>query len=162
MPPAPEAVDEFLADDRADAFERPVDRALDSPAYGERWGRHWLDVAGYADSNGYAEADSPRPHAWRYRDYVINSLNADKPWNQFIVEQLAGDELAGVTQENATAKALDPRVQELLAATGFLQMAPDGTGDEVADKNLARNQAVAETLKVVSSSLIGLSVGCAQ
>jgi mono/diheme cytochrome c family protein len=162
MPPSAEAVEEFLDDPRADAYERLVDRLLDSPAYGERWGRHWLDVAGYADSNGYAEADSPRPHAWRYRDYVVRSFNDDKPWNEFVVEQLAGDELAGVTAENAVAKATDPRVQELLAATGFLQMAPDGTGDEVPDQNLARNQTVAETLKIVSTSLMGLSVGCAQ
>jgi hypothetical protein len=162
MPPSPEAVDEFLADDRADAYERLVDRVLDSPGYGERWGRHWLDVAGYADSNGYAEADSARPHAWRYRDYVIRAFNDDKPWNEFIVEQLAGDELAGVTAENAVAKAADPRVQELLAATGFLQMAPDGTGDEVPDVKLARNQTIAETIKIVSTSLLGLSVGCAQ
>ncbi len=162
MPPSPEAVEEFLEDPCADAYERLVDRVLDSPAYGERWGRHWLDVAGYADSNGYAEADSPRPHAWRYRDYVVRAFNDDKPWNEFVVEQMAGDELAGVTAENAVAKATDPRVQELLAATGFLQMAPDGTGDEVADQNLARNQTVAETLKIVSTSLMGLSVGCAQ
>jgi hypothetical protein len=162
LPPTPEAVDEFLADDSPDAYDRLVDRVLESPSYGERWGRHWLDVAGYADSNGYAEADSLRPQAWRYRDYVIRSCNDDKPWNQFIVEQLAGDELAGVTQENAVAKAADSRVQELLTATGFLRMAPDGTGDEVADQNLARNQVMAETVKIVSSAFLGLTVGCAQ
>jgi hypothetical protein len=162
MPPSPEAVDEFLTDNRADAYERLVDRVLDSPQYGERWGRHWLDVAGYADSNGYAETDSPRPHAWRYRDYVIRAFNEDKSWNDFIVEQLAGDELAGVTVENAVAKAADTHVQVLLAATGFLQMAPDGTGDEIPDAKLARNQTIAETIKIVSSSLLGLSVGCAQ
>ena len=162
LPPTPEDVDSFLADKSPDAYERLVDRLLDSPRYGERWGRHWLDVAGYADSNGYAAVDSPRPHTWRYRDYVIRSLNADKPWNEFIVEQLAGDELAGVTQENAVAKALDGRVQDLLAATGFLRQAPDGTGDDSGDQNLARNQVVAETLKIVSTSLLGLSVGCAQ
>ena len=87
----------FLADTSPDAYEKVVDRLLASPAYGERWARHWLDVAGYADSNGFAEADSLRPQAWRYRDYVIRSFNADKPWNEFIVEQLAGDELAGAT-----------------------------------------------------------------
>lgn len=162
MPPSPEAVEEFLADEREDAYERLVDRVLDLPAYAERWGRHWLDVAGYADSNGYAEADSPRPHAWRYRDYVIRAINDDKPWNEFIVEQIAGDELAGVTAENAVEKARDERVQELLAATGFLQMAPDGTGDEVPDQQLARNQTVAEMMKIVSTSIMGLSVGCAQ
>jgi hypothetical protein len=162
IPPAPEAVEEFLADESSDAYERLIDRLLDSPAYGERWGRHWLDVAGYADSNGYAEADSARPHAWRYRDYVIRAFNSDKPWNEFITEQLAGDELANVTQENAVTKALDPRIQELLSATGFLQMAPDGTGDDAGDQKLARNQTIAETIKIVSTSLMGLSIGCAQ
>ncbi len=162
VPPAPEEVDAFLADNSPDAYERLIDRLLESDAYGERWARHWLDVAGYADSNGYAEADSVRPHAWRYRDYVIRAFNADKPWTEFITEQLAGDELARVTQENAVAKAVDSRVQELLAATGFLRMAPDGTADEVPDQNDARNQVVAETIKVVSSSLLGLTVGCAQ
>ena len=152
----------FLSDPSPGAYEKIIDRLLDSPQYGERWGRHWLDAAGYADSNGFTESDSVRPHAWRYRDYVIRAFNADQPWNEFIVEQLAGDELAGVTHENAAAKAVDPRTQELLAATGFLRMAPDGTGDGPADQNLARNQVLAETLKVVSSSLLGLTVGCAQ
>jgi hypothetical protein len=162
LPPNPEQVDEFLADNSPDAYERLIDRLLESEAYGECWARHWLDVAGYADSNGYAEADSVRPHAWRYRDYVIRAFNANKPWTDFITEQLAGDELARVTQENAVAKAVDSRVQELLTATGFLRMAPDGTADEVPDQNAARNQVIAETIKVVSSSLLGLTVGCAQ
>jgi hypothetical protein len=162
LPPTPEAVDEFVAETSPDAYERLIDRLLENPAYGERWARHWLDVAGYADSNGYAEADSARPHAWRYRDYVIRSLNADKSWRDFITEQLAGDELAGVTQENAAAKAADSRVQELLTATGFLRMAPDGTADEVPNKNEARNHVLAETIKIVSSSLLGMTVGCAQ
>ena len=162
LPPTPEVVEAFARDESPDAYDKLVDRALDSPAYGERWGRHWLDVAGYADSNGFAEADSVRPHAWRYRDYVIRSFNEDKPWNRFITEQLAGDELAGVTQANAVAKARDPRARELLEATGFLRLAPDGTGDDVPDQNLARNQVIAETIKIVSSSLLGLTVGCAQ
>ena len=84
LPPTPEEVEAFLADTSPVAFEKVVDRLLDSPAYGERWGRHWLDVAGYADSNGYTEVDSARPHAWRYRDYVIRAFNEDKPWNEFI------------------------------------------------------------------------------
>ncbi len=162
LPPTPEAVAEFVADQSPDAYGRLVDRLLELPEYGERWARHWLDVTGYADSNGYAEADSVRPHAWRYRDYVIRSLNADKSWKDFITEQLAGDELAGVTQEDAAEKAADSRVQELLAATGFLRMAPDGTADEVPNQNEARNQVVAETIKIVSSSLLGMTVGCAQ
>ena len=162
FPPPPEGVDAFLSDQSPDAYEKLINRLLGSAQYGERWGRHWLDAAGYADSNGFTESDSVRPHAWRYRDYVIRAFNTDQPWNEFIVEQLAGDELAGVTHENAAVRASDPRTQALLAATGFLRMAPDGTGDAPPDQNLARNQVMAETLKVVSSSLLGLTVGCAQ
>jgi len=162
LPPTPEEVEAFLADESDDAYDKLVDRLLGSERYGERWGRHWLDVAGYADSNGHVEADSPRPQAWRYRDYVIRSFNAGKPWDQFITEQLAGDELAGVAAENAQEKAANPQARELLEATGFLRMAPDGTGDEVPDQNIARNQVMAETVKIVSSSLLGLSVGCAE
>jgi hypothetical protein len=119
-------------------------------------------VAGYADSNGQVEADSLRPHAWRYRDYVVDSLNADKPWDLFLTEQLAGDELAGVVDGETQEAVLDPTRRELLVATGFLRTAPDGTGDRPADAILARNEVVAEQLKVVSSSLLGLTVGCAQ
>ena len=160
--PTPEESDAFLADTASDAYEKVVDRLLASSAYGERWARHWLDAAGYADSNGYSEADSPRPNAWRYRDYVIRSLNADKPWTDFITEQLAGDELAGATQADTQQAVLDPQTRDDLIATAFLRMAPDGTGDPVDDQNLARNQVVAEEIKVVSSSLLGLTVGCAQ
>lgn len=162
LPPTPEEMEAFLQDASLDAYEKQVDRLLASPRYGERWGRHWLDAAGYADSNGYAEADSPRAHAWHYRDYVIKAVNEDKPWDQFLQEQLAGDELAGVTHENALQRIHDPGVAELLTATGFLRMVPDGTGDGPADQNLARNQVMAETLKVVGSSLLGLTIGCAQ
>ena len=162
LPPTPEDVDAFLADTSPDAYEKVVDRLLASPAYGERWARHWLDIAGYADSNGFSEVDSPRLHAWRYRDYVIRAFNADKPWNEFIVEQLAGDELAGATQTETQQAVLDPQQRDELVATGFLRMAPDGTGDPGDDMKLARNQVIAEELKVVSSSLLGLTVGCAQ
>ncbi|MGB8166891.1 MAG: PSD1 and planctomycete cytochrome C domain-containing protein [Chthoniobacteraceae bacterium] len=162
LPPKPEELDAFLADTAPDAYEKVVDRLLASPAYGERWARHWLDVAGYADSNGYAEADSPRLHAWRYRDYVIRAFTADKPWNEFIVEQLAGDELAGATQAETQQAVLDPKKRDALTATAFLRMAPDGTGDPGDDMKLARNQVIAEELKVVSSALLGLTVGCAQ
>src|SRR5439155_7570181 len=86
-------VDTFLADCSADAYERMIERCLASPRYGERWGKFWLDAAGYADSNGYFNADSDRPLAWRYRDYVLRSFNADKPYDRFVKEQLAGDEL---------------------------------------------------------------------
>ena len=162
LPPAPAEVDSFVNDTAPDAYEKVVDRLLASQAYGERWARHWLDVAGYADSNGSSEADSPRLHAWRYRDYVIRALNADKPWNEFITEQLAGDELAGATQADTAQAISDPKRRDDLIATAFLRMAPDGTGDPNDDMKLARNQVIAEELKVVSSSLLGLTVGCAQ
>lgn len=155
LPPSPADVASFLADGSPDAYSRLVNRLLDSPQYGERWGRHWLDVAGYADSDGYDENDRERKYAYKYRDYVVRSFNADKPFDQFIIEQLAGDEL--VPQPFANLK---PEQIELLAATGFLRTPPDGTA-AVSDKT-ARNAVVSETLKVVSTSLLGLTVGCAQ
>jgi hypothetical protein len=157
LPPTPEEVEAFLHDDRPDAYARLIDRLLDSPRYGERWGRHWLDVAGYADSDGYNVRDDQREHAWRYRDYVIRAFNDDKPFDRFILEQLAGDELISSPLDNLT-----PEDAELLAATGFLRMAPDGTGGPVDDANIARNETIAETIKIVTSSLMGLTVGCAQ
>jgi mono/diheme cytochrome c family protein len=157
LPPAPEDVDAFLADATPDAYERLVDRHLASPQYGERWGRHWLDVAGYADSDGYTERDPERKYAYKFRDYVIRALNADKPWDAFLREQLAGDELLTPPYTN-----LSPEQADLLAATGFLRMVPDGTGEGGVDQNAARNDVIAETIKVVSSSLLGLTVGCAQ
>jgi hypothetical protein len=162
LPPTPDEVDAFAADKSPDAYEKVVDRLLASQAYGERWARHWLDIAGYADSNGFSEADSLRTDAWRYRDYVIRSFNSDKPWTDFIIEQIAGDELAGATQTDNQQAVLDAQKRDDLIATGFLRMAPDGTGDAVDDAKLARNQVIAEEMKVVSSSLLGLTVGCAQ
>jgi hypothetical protein len=160
--PTAEEVEQFVADDSADAYDRLVERLLESPAYGERWGRHWLDAVGYADSNGHAEADSPRPHAWHYRDHVVRAIQNDKPWSEFLVEQLAGDELAGVVHGETEAAVQDPDRREKLVATGFLRMAPDGTGDPLPDQKLARNEVIAEQVKVVSSALLGLTVGCAQ
>ncbi|HWH77049.1 MAG TPA: DUF1549 domain-containing protein, partial [Candidatus Binatus sp.] len=98
LPPTPAEAEAFLADQAPDAYEKLIDRLLDSPYYGERWGRHWLDVAGYADSDGYSDADPPRASTYKYRDYVIGSFNSDKPFDQFITEQLAGDELAGASR----------------------------------------------------------------
>ena len=157
LPPTPEDVTRFLTDDAPDAYERLIDRLLASPHYGERWGRHWLDVAGYADSEGYSNDDPVRKFAYKYRDYCIQSLNVDKPFDQFIQEQLAGDEMAGPPYDN-----LSPDRVEKLVATGFLRMAPDGTGSRGVVKALASNQVIAETIKIVSTSLLGLSVGCAQ
>src|SRR5207244_8521590 len=98
LPPSPEEVDAFVADHSADAYEKVVDRLLASPHYGEHWARHWLDLVRYAESNSF-ERDGAKPNVWRYRDYVIHSLNEDKPYDQFIREQLAGDELGPVTPE---------------------------------------------------------------
>ncbi|MBX7165739.1 MAG: PSD1 and planctomycete cytochrome C domain-containing protein [Pirellulales bacterium] len=156
LPPAAELVARFTSDDAPDAYERLIDELLASPHYGERWARHWLDVAGYADSEGATTSDAPRSWAFKYRDYVIRSLNADKPLDRFIDEQLAGDELAGPVSGDLTSEQI-----ELLTATGFLQMAADGTGSGD-DSPEARNQVMADTLKIVSSSLLGLTVACAQ
>ena len=92
LPPTPQEIDAFLADQSENAFAKVIDRLLESPRYGERWGRHWLDLANYADSHGF-ELDYPRPHAWHYRDYVIQAFNDDTPYDQFLLEQIAGDVL---------------------------------------------------------------------
>ena len=157
LPPTPEEVAEFLRDPSDAGYERLVDRLLDSPAYGERWARHWLDVAGYADSNGGVEADSERPWAWRYRDYVIRAFHEDRPFDDFITEQLAGDELLPSVSPDLAGRDLDR-----LVATGFLRMAPDPTGDGPPEPELARNQVIADTVQIVSSSLLGMTVQCAQ
>jgi mono/diheme cytochrome c family protein len=157
LPPPPGEIKTFIADASPDAWARAIDRLLASPRYGERWGRHWLDVAGYADSEGYSDDDAVREWAFRYRDYVIRSFNADKPFDQFIQEQLAGDEMIAPPYAN-----LSPEAIEKLTATGFLRMAPDGTGSPGVDANVARNQVVADTLQIVCTSLLGLTVHCAQ
>ncbi|MCH2201739.1 MAG: PSD1 and planctomycete cytochrome C domain-containing protein [Fuerstiella sp.] len=155
LPPSDEEADAFLSDVAPGAWERLIERLLRSPHYGERWARHWLDVAGYADSEG-AGADADRPWAWRYRDYVIRSFNQDKSFDQFIVEQLAGDELAGPKNGDFTEEQI-----ELLIATGFLRTAADGTGSGDNDPS-GRNQVMTDTIKIVTTSLMGLSVACAQ
>lgn len=160
--PTPEEVEAFVNDKSPLAYEQLVERLLASKNYGERWARHWLDVVGYADSNGYSEADSVRPQAWRYRDYVIRAMNEDKPWDAFIQEQVAGDELAGATHADFQQAVLDPRRTDQLIATAFLRMAPDGTGDTVDDVKLAKNQVIAEQMKIMTSSLMGMTVACAQ
>lgn len=157
LPPTPDEVEQYLSDSAPDAFERLTDRLLASPHYGERWGRHWLDVAGYADSDGDGSVDTIRPYIYKFRDYVVRSLNADKPLDQFLIEQLAGDELVAPPYTNLT-----PDQTELLVATGFLRMAADPTASGQGDPDTSRNQVVADTIKIVSSSLLGLSVGCAQ
>ncbi len=162
LPPTEEEARALAEAPAAWNYAAAVERLLDSPRYGERWARHWLDVAGYADSDGYSEKDPVRPHAWKYRDYVIDAFNTDKPFDVFIREQLAGDEIA--LKEKLTADAPTPEARarhtQLLRATGFLRMAPDGTGAQ--NDVTTRNDCVADTLKVVSTALYGMTVGCAQ
>ena len=157
LPPTPDEVDDFVSDEQPDACERLIDRLLASPHYGERWARHWLDVVGYADSDGYGEKDLERKWAFKYRDWLVRAFNADRPWDELIREQLAGDELLTPPLRGLTADDADK-----LVATGFLRMAPDGTGDAAVTQDVARNECVAETIKIVSTSLLGLTVGCAQ
>ncbi|MFI4876363.1 MAG: DUF1549 domain-containing protein, partial [Blastopirellula sp. JB062] len=157
LPPEPQWSAELQESEDPARWNKLVDQLLASPHYGERWGRHWLDVAGYADSEGYSDVDAERPHAWRYRDYVIRALNDGMPFDQFIREQLAGDELVTSPMNNLSAEDV-----QRLAATGFLRMAPDGTGGSVDDAKQARNDTIADTIHIVSSSLMSITLSCAQ
>jgi hypothetical protein len=161
LPPDPQEISRFLGDTAPDAYERMVERALASPHYGERWGKFWLDAAGYADSNGYFSADTDRPLAYRYRDYVIRAWNEDMPFDRFIVEQLAGDELSGYQPGGTVTREVIDR----LVATHFLRNAPDGTGesDGNPDEVRADRYAVLEgAAQIVGSALLGLTVQCAR
>ncbi len=147
LPPTPEEVETFLADERDSAYSYLIDRLLSSPHYGEKWGKHWLDVARYADSDGYSN-DYVRPNAWRYRDYVIRSFNQDKPYHQFIKEQLAGDEL-------------DQSSSEMLIATGFLRMGPwEHTGMAIAAET--RQLFLDDVTNIVGETFLSLPLGCAK
>jgi hypothetical protein len=150
LPPTPEEIDAFLADDSPAAFEKVIDRLLASPAYGERWGRHWLDVARYADSNGLDE-NIAHGNAWRYRDYVIRSFNADKPYDQFLLEQLAGDLLPADT----TAARHDQ-----LIATGFLALGPKVLAEP--DEKKMELDIVDEQIDTLGRTVMGLTLGCAR
>lgn len=150
LPPTPEEISAFLNDERPEAYSELIERLLGSPAYGERWGRHWLDVARYADSNGLDE-NIAHGNAWRYRDYVVRSMNADKPFDQFIREQLAGDQLE--------ASSEDAR-NELLTATGFLSIGPK----VLAEVNMPkmRMDIVDEQIDTVGRVFLGMTFGCAR
>jgi cytochrome c553 len=150
LPPTPEEVDEFLKDSSPDAYEKVVDRLLASPAYGERWGRHWLDVVRYGESHGY-EQNHLRPNAWPYRDYVIRAFNVDKPYDRFLVEQLAGDVIGRG----------DPAVEP---ATGFLVA---GVHDTVGNQTVEgqrqdRLNDLDDMVSTVGATFLGLTVGCAR
>ena len=158
LPPDPEEVEAYLRDDSPDAYERVIDRLLASPHYGERWGRYWLDAAGYADSEGNNEADYVRSNAYRYRDYVIRSLNGDKPYDRFLMEQIAGDELF----DYKAAGELTSDQRSKLVATGFLRTAPDGTYDITENFIPARLDVIANQVDIFSSTVMGLTMACAQ
>ncbi|MDF1754449.1 MAG: PSD1 and planctomycete cytochrome C domain-containing protein [Verrucomicrobiales bacterium] len=147
LPPSPEAVDEFLADTDPKAYEKRVDSLLASPHFGERWGRHWLDKARYADSDGY-EKDRPRPNAWHYRDWVIDAINGDMPMDQFTIEQLAGDLLPGAT------------LDQLLATAFHRQTLTNTEGGT--DKEEFRTEAVFDRTETTATIWLGLTMNCAR
>ena len=151
LPPTPEEVDAFVADKSSDAFAQVVERLLASPHYGERWGRYWLDVARYADSNGQDE-NKAMANAWRYRDYVIEAFDRDKPYDQFIREQLAGDLLPPASSERATF--------DQWTATGFLVLGPKMLAEQ--DKPKLVMDVVDEQIDVVSRAFLGLTVSCSR
>lgn len=161
LPPPPAEVEAFVRDEGADAYERLVERLLASPHYGERMGRHWLDVVGYSDSNGYHRNDTPRPLAWRYRDYVVKSLNDDKPYDRFWLEQLAGDELVGPRDRSQ----LPPDAIDCLVATHFLRNGPDGTdsteGNEIA-RTIERYAVLEQQQQITVSAMFALTIDCAR
>jgi len=148
LPPTIEEIDEFLADQSPDAFERVVDRLLASPHFGERWGRHWLDLARYADSSGFHN-DLDRPTAWRYRDWVIRSLNSDLPYSRFVAEQLAGDEVPEASEES-------------IVATGFCRNGPSNDDNMGNDKEKYRLDQLDDVISTTASVFLGLTVGCAR
>ena len=156
--PSPQVVLEFLEDDQPLAYERLVDQVLASPAYGERWGGIWLDLAGYADSEGIQESDPLRPWNYLYRDYVIRSFNADKPYGEFITEQLAGDELV----DYSDSSRITEDVFNHLVATGFLRQSSDGTFANITGFVPDRQRYVSSVIQVYSSAILGLTMKCAR
>ena len=146
LPPTQKEINDFMADTSPKAYEKVVDRLLESPHYGERWARHWLDLVRYAESNSF-ERDNPKPFAWRYRDYVISALNKDKPYDQFIKEQLAGDELPN-------------RSDEALIATGYYRLG--AWDDEPSDPEQARYDELDDVVATTGQVFLGLTVNCAR
>jgi len=153
LPPTPSEVDAFLNDSAPNAYEKVVDRLLASPHFGERWAQHWLDVVRFAESNGF-ELDADRPQAWRYRDYVINSINSDKPYDRFVIEQVAGDELA---------QGQDPKVAaELWIATGLHRCGQVHVVGGNLDTDVIRQEKLTEMVNGLGSAFLGLTLGCAR
>ena len=161
LPPSPEAVSQFMSDKRSGAYERLIDRLLESPHYGERWGRHWLDVAGFVQEYGYGGDIDYRARLkgmWRYRDYVIRAFNQDKPYDRFIAEQLAGDELV----DWRNAKVYTPEILDALAATGYLRSQRDVTHEGETNNPRHRHDILSRLVDHVTSGVLGLTVGCAR
>jgi hypothetical protein len=161
LPPTPEEIAAFAADPRPDAYERLVERLLASPRYGERWGKYWLDAMGYVESNGYFSADSDRPLAYRYRDYVIRAMNSDRPLDQVVREQIAGDELSGYKP----GVEVTPALVDQLVATHFLRNGQDGTGESDGNPDEVRADKISVldgAVQVIGSSLMGLTLQCAK
>lgn len=165
LTPTKEEIKEFCEDLRPNAYEILVDRLLNSPHYGERWGLFWLDLARYAESNGY-EADGERSQFWRYRDYVINAFNSDKPYYEFILEQLAGDILAKnlikPNEDIAQAILRNPKISELLYAVGFNRCGPSHMVGGNTDQEILRQENLTEMTTAVGSVFMGLTIGCAR
>ena len=155
LPPTPEEVDAFVNDESPGAYDALVERLLASKHYGEQWGRHWLDVVRYSDTEGF-ERDEFRPTIYRYRDYVIRSFNADKPYDQFLREQLAGDELVA-------GRPIDEAAVDSLVATGFLRLGPRDTTAEIFEENeRSRDQLLGDLANTTGEALLGLTMSCCQ
>ncbi len=157
MPPPQQEVERYLEDDREDRYRLLIERLLNAPEYGERWARHWLDVAGYIDTEGFGEYAPRRQNSWRFRDYVIRAFNHDKPFDEFLTEQIAGDELAPWKDQEVT-----PELVERLAATGFLRTAPDPTWEIEFAFLDERMNVIADEVHILGSGVLGLTVGCAR
>ena len=160
LPPTPADVDAFLQDASPNAYEKVVDRLLADPRFGEKWARHWLDTAGYADSEGILQEDRIRANAWRYRDYVIRSFNSDKPYDRFVREQIAGDELV----DYHGAPKWTPEIEEAITATGFLRNAVDATRDDFNPHQFSEYQVrmLNDTQTILVSSTLGVTLQCAR
>jgi mono/diheme cytochrome c family protein len=158
LPPSPEEIDDYLKDPDPNRYTKLIERLLASPSYGERWGRHWLDAVGYADSEGGNSSDKVREEAWRYRDYVVKAFNSNQPFDKFLTEQIAGDELF----DYGNVRELSGEQLQQLAATGFWRMAPDGTNSTEQNFIPERMDVIAGQLEIFGSAVMGLTLGCAR